>query len=312
MKTKKILIIGGTGFIGLNILRKIEASTYFDSYQIVLLSRSNKSLEFSNYDIIYVQGDYTCATTLRGLFKQHNFENVLHLASTTVPVNSNINIYNDVEVNLMSTIKLLEMMVEFNCLSIVFLSSGGALYGEGTNQPFKEMDSCKPISSYGIIKWTIERYLEIYQKKHNINYLILRISNVYGPYHYALHQGVINVAIKKALKGEIINVWGDGSQTKDYIYSEDLAEIIISLIQGKTANEILNIGSGESVSLKFIIFLIQRLIPSAKFHYQTNKISDIPNVYLNIDRLKALIPFSLHSINDGIYKTFEWTRKNLN
>jgi UDP-glucose 4-epimerase len=137
------------------------------------------------------------------------------------------------------------------------LSSGGAVYGEKLLDKISENEICDPVSSYGVVKLTIENYLRLYQKQYGINYLILRVSNPFGKFHASEKQGIVNIAIRRALKIKIIEVWGDGKQSKDYIFVDDLIQIIFKLLKLKVANKTINVGSGETQQLNGILDTIK-------------------------------------------------------
>ena len=168
-------------------------------------------------------GDFQNEKDYEIIFKENEIDVIIHLISTTVPSTSNENIIYDIHSNLVNTIKLLNMMRQYQIKNIVFPSSGGTIYGI-SKKMHKETDPAKPICSYGVIKMTIEKYLYLYKYLYGINYLILRLSNPYGKYHKSSLQGLINVVLENILKGETIEIWGDGSVVRDYIHIEDISK----------------------------------------------------------------------------------------
>jgi len=129
------------------------------------------------------------------------------------------------------TINLLEICKSYKIKSIVFIFSGGAIYGASPPYIHKETDNLFPNSSYGIMKLTIEKYLKLYNHLYKLNYLCLRLSNPYGAFHLSRKQGLINIALRKGVDKKEFNVWGDGSNLKDYIYVEDVVRIIFTLLK---------------------------------------------------------------------------------
>lgn len=308
MMKDKILLIGGSGFIGSNYLNYF-ANYYGESQsELIVLSRFNRKRVINSKNIRYIEGDYANFDFLNTLFNQQRFTKVFHFASTTVPISSNQQMNVDVHDNLIASINLLEVMKQHNCNFILYLSSGGAVYGEFAHENLNEVHPCLPISSYGIIKLTIEQYIKLYHKQHGLKYLILRLSNPYGMFHTSEKQGVINIAVRKALKNETFRVWGNGNQSKDYIYVEDLIEIIFALINMNVENEIINVGSGTSVSLNFVIKKIKEIIPSFKVEYGLYEPSDIRAFCLDISKLNKFIKVELTPFEKALNKTIEWEK----
>ena len=225
---KKILILGGFGFIGTNLTEELLKRS---NYEIFIFEAKNviiQNLDLLNHVKVYY-GDFHNEKEYEIIFKENKIDVVIHLISTTVPSISNENIIYDIHSNLVNTIKLLNIMKQYQIKNIVFPSSGGTIYGI-SKEEHKESDSTTPISSYGIMKLTTEKYLYLYNYLYGINYLILRISNLFGEYHKSSKQVLINVVLEKILNKESIEIWGDGSVVREYIYMKDLTRIIVDLI----------------------------------------------------------------------------------
>lgn len=303
-----VLLLGGSGFIGSNIIdyftNNFELSNKF---KIVVLSRAGNN--HISDSVVYVSGDYSDKDVLRSLFSEWKFTKVFHCATSTTPLSSKNNILGDINGNLIATIGLLDIMKEFGCNSILYLSSGGAVYGEKNLNQISENVICNPLSSYGVVKLTIENYIRLYQKQYGINYLILRLSNPFGKYHKSEFQGIINVMIKRALKGEEVEIWGDGNQSKDYIFVDDLVKIIFHLLEKDIVNKTINVGSGNTFQLNSIITLIKYFFPNLKVIYTESKLTDVKDFCLDISLLKSLIEFELTDFKISIQKTIEWEQK---
>jgi len=304
MIKNKILLIGGNGFIGKNIVKYIYEKVT-DEPNLIVLSRNCKDALYSDVRIKYIIGDYSDFNFLNNLFKKEQFTHVFHLASTTVPT-SNQKIDADIHDNLIATITLLEVMKQNNCNFILYLSSGGAVYGEFKDEILKETHYCEPISSYGITKFTIEQYIRLYHRQGQLEYLILRLSNPYGPFHTSEQQGVINIALRKAIRKVPFEVWGNGKQAKDYVYVEDVARIIWALISKGIKNEILNIGSGKTIELNTILQNIKFFVPSFSPIYKRSKISDVSKFCLDISKLESILECNLTPIDIGLIQTYNW------
>jgi UDP-glucose 4-epimerase len=229
-----------------------------------------------------------------------------------VPSTSNVDIITDINNSLIDSINIFKCAVNSNVKKIVYFSSGGAIYSP-QNRPIKETDLQNPITSYGIIKTTTEKYLELFKKNHQIDVLIIRPSNPYGPRQGNYNrQGVISTFIKNTILGESLTVYGDGRSAKDYIYVEDLAKITFSLVENNI-NGTFNVGSGVVTSLNTIIEIINNINDNkSEVKYTNQSEYDIPNFALNIDKLGEYLkdPISFTSIVDGINITWNWIIQN--
>jgi UDP-glucose 4-epimerase len=258
-----------------------------------------------------VKGDYADAKALDDLFTAYRFDRVFHFASSIIPAISSENIRQDIESNLLPTIGLMEMMKKHQVSKLLYLSTGGAVYGNVTEEKVKEDYPCKPISSYGIIKLAVEHYIELYAKLYQIDYLILRLSNPFGEFHRSPKQGVINIAVRKALKGEVMTVWGDGSQAKDYIYAADIGKAIDGLIRAGVKNETINVGSGESLTLNEIIKRIQEKLPAFQVEYKEAKLTDVQKICLDTAKLAAKINWEITSFDKALESTITYEKARL-
>jgi len=306
--TKKVLIFGGFGFIGTNLTEELINR---GEYEIYIFEAKNAIIQ--NPDLLkkteVYYGDFSNIEDFEVIFKEQLIDMVIHLINTNIPFSSNKNMIFDIKSNLINTINLLNIMLKYNCKNIVFLSSGGTIYGVSKDRNNKkETDSKNPISSYGIVKLTIEKYLQLYSNLYGLNYLILRPSNPFGEYHYNQKQGIINVILKKVLNGETVEIWGNGTVVRDFIYVKDLVKIIVDLIESKIQNDIFNIGSGKGYSINDIIEIIQKEMGNFKLEYKNARKVDVPHLILNIDKLERHLDLNLTSIEEGIKKTSKWLK----
>ena len=235
---KTLLILGGYGFIGSNIMKLIDTD-YYNQYEVIVFSRTalhSKGLSFQCVKKVYT-GDFNNESDLTIIFEENKIDIVIHLINSTVPSTSN-NARYDVESNLIPTINLLNIMISFRIKNIVYLSSGGSVYGNSSEKN-KETDHTNPLSSYGIVKLTIEKYLQLYSRQDLLHPLILRLSNPFGPLHYSLKQGILNVALRSAIEKKLFCIWGDGTATKDYIFIDDFVKILFKLLDANIENVML-------------------------------------------------------------------------
>ena len=313
---KNILILGGFGFIGKNL---IEDFLKHDIYSINVLdlpgtSFDDLAVDSSNRLRVY-HGDFSDTNLLRKIFTENSIDVVIHCVSTTIPATSNTDVAHDIHSNLEGTISVLEEMRHASISKIVYFSSGGTVYGPGTDEHmkrgFRESDPTTPISSYGIVKLAVEKYLELYRHLYGINYLVLRESNPYGPYHKSEKQGFINVTLRNILLGKQITVWGDGSIVRDFIYVKDASRILVDLLERNIWNRILNLGSGQGYSIKEILAMIKEGVGSFEVRYEPTRSFDVPRAVLDISELSRATPAAsnLTDIREGISATYKWLKQ---
>lgn len=284
----KCLVLGGNGFIGSAIVRGLIDN----NNQVCVIDRSdpnNKSLSDIVDKIEYIRSDFGSGD----LLNNNTFENVstiFHCITSTYPGDSSRNYINDIETNIIGTIRLLESFKQhYSNIRLVFLSSGGAIYGDTDSLPISEMHNTNPVSSYGISKLSIEKYLHMYKVLYGLDYLVFRISNPYGEFQNPnTGLGVITTFLHKILNGEVIEVWGDGNNVRDYIHVGDVVSAIISAAGKPTLNNyIYNIGSGSGKSINEILDIVRNITgKDIKVDYMDIRSSDVRSNYLDISRAK--------------------------
>ena len=283
----KVLILGSWGFLGSNLILALEQHfkgacgiIAFDRKAEHPLHLNSKSIEKVYY------GDFRDSNLMQRILSENKIDIVFHLISTTVPATS-ADVRYDIETNLLPTIELLEQMAQHGLSRIVFISSGGAVYGDSPKR-HKEDDEVFPINSYGVVKITIEKYLFMYAHRYNILPLIVRLSNPYGAFHLNEKQGFINVALRRAINCEPVEIWGDGNNRKDYIYVEDAIGAIVDLVRVGAWNNIVNVGCGNEYSLNDILGVIKELVPGFSWQYLNSQAFDTKNFALDVGFLTEL------------------------
>ena len=307
---KNILLLGGYGFIGTNILKYID--NYLpDEYSVIVFDMFSTHPYGETFNCIKrsYEGNFSNKTVLRSIFQENIIDFVIHSINTTVPSTS-MNARFDIESNLLPTIDLLDLLVEFRISDIIFLSSGGAVYGEMTdNEPHKESNAEFPKSSYGVVKLAIEKYLLQYREYYGIRPLILRLSNPYGRYHYSMKQGIINVSLKHAEMNRLFEVWGNGEAMKDYIFIDDFCNILFRMITLGVTDGVYNVASNEILSINQILANIKDHFPDFSWINIENKKSDITHFQLNTSKLlNAIGNVRLTPFADGLANTIQWMK----
>ena len=307
---KTVLLLGGFGFLGTNIIKMID-DAFAQSYTVIILDRimtHPSGLKFDCIKRVYV-GDFSDESLLKSIFEENDIDLVIHSLSTTIPLGTN-NARFDIESNLVPTIKLMDCMLEHRVYDIVYISSGGAIYGNSFEGAHKEDENASPISSYGVVKLTVEKYMMQYAANYGLRPLVLRLSNPYGPYHYSMKQGLVNVALATALGNERFVVWGDGTAEKDYIYVRDFVSIMFQLLDEGVHSKVINVGSGQVASVNQILGEIKRMVPSFLWEYKEASKLDVSHFELDTALLSSFIgAYAFIKLDEGIKMTYEWERQ---
>jgi len=263
--TQKILILGGSGFVGRHLTKVLAKD-----YHLTIIARKELDVLSSFAEI--KNGDFRSERFIDECLS--GIDLVIHLVSGSVPASSDGNEYLDIENNLIPSIHLLKAMKRHKVPKLIFLSSGGAVYGNQTKMPITEDFPLNPVSTYGIIKATIEHFITMHSRQFDIDYLILRTSNLYGPNQsHSGVNGIINTMMDRLLDGNTLEIWGDGTQEKDYLYISDLVEAIKLGIERKISGTY-NIGSNTGTSLNQLRKLIERISMT-----EINSINQEPRPY---------------------------------
>jgi UDP-glucose 4-epimerase len=302
------LLLGGGGFIGSWVADRLLSLGH--EVRIFERPRLPPYRVFAPHERVQWQaGDFQSAADVRSAVE--GCDVVFHLVSTTLPKNSNEDPVYDVESNVIGTLRLLDGAVRTGVRKIVFISSGGTIYGNPQHVPLDESHPTDPLVSYGIAKLAIEKYLHLYKVLHGLDYAVLRVANPYGERQRVdTAQGAIAVFLSKALAGEPIEIWGDGSVTRDYVYIADVVEAFMLAMNHQGEPRVFNIGSGEGRSLNDILAAIEdvlgrrierRYLPARKF--------DVPVSVLAVSRARDVLGWRpRHSFREGLQRTLEWMR----
>lgn len=279
------IIYGGAGFIGSHIaedllLNNLKVSL-FDK-----LNASKRNVKHLLDKIDFIEGDFNNEVDINKSLKNKDY--VVHLVSSTLPASSNQNPFYDAESNLLSSLHLFEQCVKNNVKKVIFISSGGTVYGNPVKLPINEAHPTDPLNSYGIIKLTIEKYLSLYKSQKGLDYKILRFSNPFGErQNPLLSQGLIPHLLYRVKNKKPLEIWGNGNITRDYFYIKDGARSIYRAIIDRSGNNIYNISSGKGLSINQILNKFKsRLKLKFKVKYMESRRFDVRSNILD-NRLAA-------------------------
>ena len=237
---------------------------------------------------------------------------IYHLASTTIPGTSNQHIPEELDSNVTVTARLFDACVKQKVKKVIFISSGGTVYGKKGKCPIEENMVTYPISSYGIQKLAIEKMLYLYRYQFGLDYRIIRLANPYGPYQRPNGRlGVVTTFIYKAMTDGRLEVYGDGTVVRDFIYIDDAVKGIINIADGDCEYRVFNLGSGKGTSVNQVIDSIKKIVrDDICVEYESSRSGDVPENYLDISRYEKyygkLDPMSLE---EGIKRTMDFLKE---
>ena len=305
---KNIAIIGGHGFIGKNLCNILLE----ENYNISLIGNNSGHVIFPSA-VKSISVDVKETDQL--IQAVAGSDVVIWLASSIIPGLHEATLQQDFERNVRPIISFLEKADQEILQSFVYLSSGGTVYGDTTqNLPLDEDHPKQPISEYGLSKLVTENYIEFITKSGTFESFILRPSNVYGPYqNLNKPQGIIGFAFKSLIDDSTLDLYDDGKVVRDFVSVADLASAVIKCIEkpkvsGKT--NIYNVGSGEAISIKVIIHLIGQVAGSAvQTQPKSSRKFDCEYNVLSIDKIKSELGWSPKvKLEDGLKEVWEWIK----
>lgn len=295
-----ILVTGGAGFIGSHIVDELINNSY---NVIVADNLSTGRMENINNSAIFYNIDIKDKTRLETLFINNKIKYIIHLAAQASVGYSMKYPICDANENIISSLNLIELAKKYNIKKLI-VSSTAAVYGEPQYLPIDENHNANPSSYYGLSKLTMEKYIKL----SNIDYIIFRFSNVYGPRQIPEGEaGVVSIFMDYFINNNEINIFGDGNQTRDFIYVKDIAKILFLCIKNDNiTKEIINISSNVSISINELYEKLKHITKKdLKVNYLEERKGDIKHSLLNNSKLLNYIDIKLTNINAGLEKTIE-------
>lgn len=302
---KKILITGGCGFIGLNLIKGLETKGV--SEIIILDNLSNSQEEYlREFEVRFYQGDIRDDKLVPQLMQ--GVDGVVHLAADTRVLDSIANPDFNFSVNVEGTYNLLRAARDAHVGHFVFASTGGAIVGDVT-PPVHEDIPPRPISPYGASKLAGEAYCSAFAGSYGMKTVSLRFSNVYGPRSY--HKGsVVAHFFKQLLKGESLTVYGDGTQTRDFVYVEDLSEAIYRALKLPHGGVSYQLGTGIETSLNTLLDLIRQTVDQdhdIQVRYEDFRPGEVRRNFARIDKARQELGYAPQTdFLEGLQKTWQW------
>ena len=301
---KNIVVTGGAGFVGSNLVRRLLQEGYrvsvFDSFI------RGKQAYLDGLDIEIIEGDIRDTDALNGALA--GSDEVVHLAALGSVVESVDDPEANFDINVRGTFNVLKAAVKAGVSKLVFSSTGGALIGNA-NPPVNESSLPKPISPYGAGKLCCEAYCHAFAHSYGINIVSTRFANVYGP--YSGHKtGVINKFLQRLNADEPLIIFGDGSSTRDYIHVADLCEgIFAALTHADARNDIFHLASGRETSLNELAEIMRSIAGKAQhpIEYRDVRVGEVDKNFARYDYAKQVLGFEPKTdLEMGLRETCDW------
>ena len=301
----KVLVTGGAGFIGSSLVDQLIDK----GHDVVVVDNlSAGKLENINEKAKFYKRDITDSHLLEGVFEIEKPEVVYHLAAQTMLRVSLDDPLHDARTNMIGTISVLEACRKNGVLRIIYTSTGGARVGEPEYLPVDEKHPLRPASPYGISKHSAEHYVEAYGELYGLDYLIFCFGNVYGSRDPPDCKRIVPTFMDLIKKGETPKIFGDGTNTRDYIYVIDLVEFMSDCIDKHPDSKLFHLANGKEISVNEIFDILCKV---TSFSKNAEKISgikgEVKKIVLDISLAKKELGWNpVTDIETGIKKTWEW------
>ena len=295
-------VLGGGGFLGVHLCRRLVAAG-------AEVRAFGRRVRFPSAlpDVDWIPGDLADTSTLAAALDGSDV--VFHLVSSATPASANVDTAADVRANVAPTLELLDACRAAGVARVVFLSSGGTVYGVPEQVPIPETAPTDPITAYGVQKLAIEKYLHVHAHLHGLDYRVLRVANAYGPYQTALkNQGAVSAFARAALAGRPIEIWGDGSVTRDYVYADDVADACARAAAHVGPERIFNVGTGVGTSLSDLIAALARQLGRRpEVRLRSARPLDVPRNVLDVARARDALGWCpTTDLETGLARTLAW------
>lgn len=297
----KCLVTGGAGFIGSHVVDALTKA----GHEVIIIDNLFTGNFTNIHSGCFVKRDIT--SSIEEVFAKYKFDCVFHLAAQINLRHSIKDPLNDANINIIGSLNVLNNCVKYGIKRIIFSSTGGAIYSPEASLPCTETSEAKPESPYGLAKQTVENYLEFYRKSFGLSYTILRYSNVYGPRQNAKGEaGVISIFIDNALQNKNLHIFGNGNQTRDFIYVDDVVQANMVAMNSQL-DGIYNVSTNTQTSVNEIADKIMVLTDTrGTVEYDTPIAGELLHTQLSSDKLQTHGWKPTWNLDDGMKSTINF------
>lgn len=298
----RVLVTGGAGFIGSHVVENLLASGH-EVLVVDDLSTGRRSNIPDNVEFVQLDVADSDLVSLAKSFKPDVISHLAAQASVAVSMKDPIE---DARVNILGGLNVYRAAIEAECDQVVYVNTGGALYGEPEYQPCDEEHPIKPISGYALSKWTSESYFRMMLPE-SVPLKVLRLANVYGPRQNPHGEaGVVAIFSRLMLRGETVRIFGDGEQTRDFVYAGDVAHAHDAVMR-HDQSIVVNVGTGIGTSVNQLFRHLQPLAgSSAEPIYEDTRLGDIRHVVLDSSKAQRVLGWEPKvGLADGLRETIE-------
>jgi UDP-glucose 4-epimerase len=304
------VIFGGAGFVGSHLAEELLD----DGYPVRLFARvgTEPSVpESLRGRASLVCGDFLNDTEVSRALEE--CELAVHAVSSTIPASSNQAPSYDMETNLLPTVRFLDECRRRGVARVLFLSSGGTVYGRAASLPITEDAPTFPLCSYGIVKLALEKYIHMYSDLYGLRHTIVRLSNPYGErQNPTRRQGAVAVFLDRLTRGEPLEIFGDGSVVRDYLYIKDATRAIRMLLASEECDGVFNVGTATGTSIRELVDLVRRATERpVEVKTLPSRPVDVPANILSFEKIQRITGWKPEcSLADGVARTWEWRRQS--
>jgi UDP-glucose 4-epimerase len=300
----RCLVVGGGGFIGKAVCAALRRS----GACVTAFGRSIP--EAGNDDAKWLRGDASDDVALGAALERQDV--VIHLVGTVEPERSNLDPLGDLAANAGSTISLIKLARDAGIRRIIFASSGGTVYGPSLWERIPEGAPTNPISAYGVSKLASEKYIAALGRLYEMKHCVLRVANPYGPgQSHTRRQGLIAVAVGRALQSGVFEIWGDGSVVRDFVFIDDVAQAFVRAVAYDGSETVFNVGSGVGISVRDVVGYIYEACGADRslITFRPSRPADVPHNVLATDLIaremgwRPAVSWPL-----GIERTIAWMK----
>ena len=296
--TKRVLIVGGAGFIGANLCEKLGAHGHW----VGILDPQAALKQVPQAYAVPLNS----TAQLEQLLHDCAVDTVIHLASSLIPSSNADELHHELAHVVQPTLRLVDLCAKARIRFVMF-SSGGTVYGDAGAAVVAEGHPLAPKSLYGYAKVVMEDYVRLVGRTRALRYLVLRPSNLYGR-HQRIRgaQGFIAVALGRLLNGQVLELWGDGESVRDYLDVRDLVDAVAALLEANVGNVTLNVGSGIGHSIKEVLAVIHQVTGQhVRIVRQPARSTDVKRIVLDTRALGELIDWRPRKLEDGVQDFFD-------